>query len=491
MLSNEQIGRLMEIDEASQSKQDARTGWRYYEGNNDIENRKIYFLNNEDKIEEDLLKSNIRISHPFHREMTDQVVQYILSGKEGFLRSDNPELQAELDERFNNNEDFMADLYKLITGVVAKGWDYMYSYKNEDGISVFEYADSLGVVEVRAKETEDHCEYLIYYFDETVMDKVVTRIQVWDANQVWFYCRVNGGDIVPDDSEEINPRPHTLHHKGGKMFTNSERAYGQIPFYRMDNFPLKRSDLFYYKEAIDDYDLMNCDLSNNLQDTNEASYFLTGFDGDDKELDELMMNFRAKKAMGLPGEGEIKMETTDVPYEARKAKMEIDKENIYHAGQALNTEGLKDTAATTNLAISSAYSQLDSRGVKIKISLKQFMRKLLNVVLPEINQLKGKDYRQKDVYFDFTHEIPTNEQELAQIELYKAQAIQTHINTYLLLEERLGSETVMKEICRKLEIDYNEIKGKLPKPDELAAYKTKLSLVVPEDANAGDMSAEA
>lgn len=474
MLTVENIRLFMAHDEASQRKQDAQTGWRYYEGRHDIERRKIYFVNDKNEWEEDLLKSNIRISHPFHREMTDQVVQYILSGDKGYMRSDIPELQAELDERFNENETFTAELYKVLTGVVAKGWDYMFAYKTAENKTAFEHADSLNVVEVRAKDTDDHCANLIYSYTENVLDKVIRRIQVWDEQQVAFYCQVDDGEITPDESEPLNPRPHTLYRKGNTMYQNSESAYGQIPFFRMDNYPIDRSDLFYYKAAIDDYDLMNCDLSNNLQDTNEAAYVLTGFDGDN--LDELMRNFRAKKQMGVPEGGAVQAETIEVPFEARKAKMEIDKENIYHFGQGLNSEGLKDTSATTNLAIKSAYEGLASRAVKLKIALKQFLRRLLNVVLPEINQMNGTDYQQKDVWFDFTPQIPTNEQENAQVELTQAQKRQTEINTVLNIAAHLDNETVIQLICEQLDIDYNDIKDKLPAPEDDTLYKAQNAL---------------
>ena len=46
--------------------------------------------------------------------------------------------------------------------------------------------------------------------------------------------------------------------------------------------------------------------------------------------------------------------------------------------------------------------------------VKQFLRKLLKVVLAEINDREGTDYQQKDVYFKFDFEIPVNEQENAQ-----------------------------------------------------------------------------
>lgn len=487
MLTVENIRLFMANDEASQSKQDAQTGWRYYEGRHDIEKRKIYFVNEHNELEEDLLKSNIRISHPFHREMTDQVVQYILSGDKGYMRSDIPELQAELDERFNENENFTAELYKMLTGVVAKGWDYMFAYKTAEDKTAFQHADSLGVVEVRAKDTDDNCAYLIHWYKETVLDKTIRRIEVWDQQQVYYYCQVDDGEITLDESEEINPRPHTLYQKGKKLFLHSESAYGQIPFFRMDNYPIPRSDLFYYKAAVDDYDLMNSDLSNNLQDTNEAAYVLTGFDGNN--LDELMRNFRAKKQMGVPEGGAVQAETIEVPFEARKAKMEIDKENIYHFGQGLNTEGLKDTSATTNLAIKSAHEGLASRAVKLKIALKQFLRSLLNVVLPEINQMNDKDYQQKDVYFDFDPKIPTNEQENAQVELTEAQKRQTEINTILNIATHLDNETLMQLICEQLELSWNDIKDKLPTPEEETLYGAQNALdgIQPSNTDAGDL----
>ena len=232
----------------------------------------------------------------------------------------------------------------------------------------------------------------------------------------------------------------------------------------MDNNRNRRGDLWMYKDLIDDYDTMNVDLSNNLQDTNEVAYALIGFEGDN--LDELMQNFRAKKQIGIPDGGKIEAQTVDIPVEARKAKMDIDEKNIFRFGMGLNTDGLRDTSATTNIAIKSAYSLLDLKANKLKIRLKQFLRKLLNVVLAEINQENQTDYTQKDVYFTFTPEVPINEQENAQNALYEAQKRQAEISTLLSLATYLDNETLMQCICEQLEIDYNKIKDKLPKPEE-------------------------
>ena len=86
--------------------------------------------------------------------------------------------------------------------------------------------------------------------------------------------------------------------------------------------------------------------------------------------------------------------------------------------------------------------------------------------LKEINDINGTDYQQKDVYFNFTHEIMSNAQENAQIELTKAQTEQAKISTLLSLATQLDNDTLMQQVCDCLDIDYEKIKYKLPNPDD-------------------------
>ena len=134
----------------------------------------------------------------------------------------------------------------------------------------------------------------------------------------------------------------------------------------------------------------------------------------------------------------------------------------------LNTSGLKDTTATTNIAIKAMYSLLDLKCSKLEIRLKQFLRKLIKVVLQEINEANKTDYQMKDVYFCFDHEIMSNAQENAQIELVEAQRTQTVVNVLLGLATYLDNETIMQLVCEQLDLNWNDIKGKIPDPDEAA-----------------------
>lgn len=466
MLKPEEIKQLIADDMASERKEQAKKGQDYYEGEHDILDYRLFYYNAEGDLVEDTTRSNFKIPHQFFTELVDQATQYILSGEDDFIKSDNPELQTELKRYFD--DEFIAELSEVLTGCQSKGFENMYAYKNEEDRTAFMCADSMGVVEVRAKDTDDHTEHVIYWYIDRIDkgQKEIKRIQVWDAKQIEYFVQVNDGLPEKDDSEPVNPKPHVQYKKEGddKTYIKGDGGYGFIPFFRMDNNKKQTSSLKPVKPLIDDYDLMASSLSNNLVDFDTPLHVVKGFQGDD--LDELQTNLKTKKIVGVDDDGGVDVKTVDVPYEAREAKLDLDEKNIYRFGMGLNTAGLKDTNATTNVAIKAAYSLLDLKCSKLLIQLKKFLRKLIKVVLDEINEAQGTSYQMKDVYFNFNPEIMSNAQENAQNELTEAQRKQTEINTLLALAAYLGNETLMKLICEQLDIDYNEIKSKLPDPDE-------------------------
>ena len=479
MLSVEEIRAFIDNDKASAKKRYAETAVRYYDANHDIKDYRMFFVDADGNLKEDKYRSNIRISHPFFTEIVDQLVQFELSGEEGFLFSDIPELQTELDYYFNSNEEFRSEFDECVTGTIIKGFDYMYAYKNKEGRIAFQYADSMGVIEIKENETDDHCAYVIFWYVDRIGkdNKKIKRIQVWDSAQTYFYCQVDNGEIVLDHNQKPNPRPHVIYQKD-----NDETIYyedfGFIPFFRMRYNRKETSGLKPIKDIIDSYDLMNAGLANNIQDTSEALYVVKGFQGDN--LDELMMNIKTKKHIGTDENGDVEIRTIDIPYEARKIKMEIDEKNIFRMGMAVNTEGLKDSSATVSVAIKSAYTLLEMKANKLETQIKLFVRKLLDVVLDEINQLNGTDFQQKDVYFKFDREIPTNMLENAQIELTEAQKRQTEINTLLNLATHLGEEKMMELVAEQLDLDWMELKDQLPAPEETDPYAKVEQLPVEE-----------
>ena len=466
MLTTAKIKEIIDKEKSSKFQRFARVGQNYYEGHHDIANYRLYYYDAKGELKEDKNRSNIKISHPFFTELVDQLVQYMLSGKDRYVFSKIPELQDKLDAQFNHNDDFNSELNELLTGVSTKGSEYMYLYRDEDGNLRFEVADSLGIVEVRAKDTDDNCDYVIRWYIER-FDKdnePIKKIEVWDKTGTTFYIEEGSNGIKFDDNVKINPRPHiiTTNLSDGSMYGS---CFGFIPFFRLDNNTQRKSDLSLVKELIDDYDLMSCSLSNNLQDLTEGIYVVKGFNGD--SMDELIQNLKTKKAVGVDETGDIDIRTVNIPYEARKTKMELDEKNIYRFGMGFNSAQVGD-GNITNIVIKSRYVLLDLKANKLEIRLKKFLRKLIKVFIDDVNSENGTAYDLSDIYFDFTRETITNDVDNAQIELTESQTEQTKINTLLNIanSDLIDSETLLKKMCEVLDVDYEEIKDKVP-TDEL------------------------
>lgn len=464
MLTKEEIKQFFDEDSASMLKKNARIGQKYYEADHDILGYRMFYYNSDGKLVEDEYRSNIKIPHPFFTELVDQGTQFTLSGADdGIIRSDDTKLQEQLDLYFNKNKKFMLELAETITGQQAKGFDYMHAYKGKDDRLEFENADCLGVVEVEGRFADDGKDQIIYkYLDRIDKEsKMQWKVLVIDDENTYFFKQTENGEIEEDESEKVNPRPHALYQKGGKLF---KKDFGFLPFFRLDMNKKKISLLKPVKPLIDDYDLMASSLSNNLVDFDTPLLVVKGFQGDN--LDELQVNTKTKKLMGVDDDGGVEIKTVDVPYQARVAKLDQDEKSIYRFGMGLNMSGLKDTAATTNIAIKAAYSLLEMRCNKIIDQLEVFLQQIVEVVLDEINDKNGTDYRMDQVWFNFKPEIMSNAQENAQIELTEAQRKQAEINTLLGLADRLDDETLMQLICEQLDIEYEQIKDKLPDPDE-------------------------
>ena len=467
MLKIEEIKRFISEDMTSEKKRLATIGERYYNAEHDILKCRLFYYNADGNLVEDTTRSNIKICHPFFTELSDQLAAYMLSFKENPIKAnDNTEgLQEHLDNYFD--DEFWAEISELITGAYTKGFEYLYAYKNEENRLAFQCADSIGVVEVRENDTDDGCKYIIYWYIDRVEKgkRAIKRIQVWSETDVTYYVQSGTeGKIELDKEAPVNPRPHVIftdEKSGEKM----GYGLGYIPFWRLDNNRKRVSGLKPVKALIDDYDLISCGLSNNIQETNESLYVVRGFQGDN--LDELQQNLKTKKIIGVDAEGGIDVQTVDIPYQARKVKADEDEKNIYRFGMGFNSSQVGD-GNITNVVIRSRYTLLDLKANKLEKRVKQILKQILKPVLAEINNENDTDYQLSDIYFDFTRNIMTNETENIANDKARAETKQLEVNTVLNVAASVGDEQTLKAICEIMEWDYEELKDSIPQPDDAA-----------------------
>lgn len=463
MLTEAEIKRFIEDDSLSEKKRFAAVGQRYYDAEHDILNYRVFYYNTDGILVEDKARSNSRICHPFFTELADQLTAYILSFEKNPIQAKPVAegLQEHLDVYFD--DEFWAEMSEVITGTQVKGFDYLYGYKNNEDRLAFQHADGMGVVEVRAKDTDDGCEYIIFWYVDRVDKgkKKIKRIQVHDKDQIWFYVQVDDGKILPDEDVPVNPRPNIIWTDAkGTMYGDS---LGFIPFWRLDNNLKQSSGLKPIKGLIDDYDMMECGLSNNLQDFDTPIHLVKGFNGDD--LSELQHNIKTKKVLGVDADGGLDVLTVDVPYQARKTKADEDEKNIYRFGMGFNSSQVGD-GNITNVVIRSRYTLLDLKAGKLIMRLKKFLKGIIRAVLDEVNTKHGTDYQPSDVEIHFECIVPTNEAENVANAKVEAETEQIRINNVLDVATYIGDEETLKGICDIMDLEFDDLKGQLDKLDE-------------------------
>ena len=480
MLSVAEIKSFIDDDITSERKRFAGIGQNYYEGKHDILQYEMYYFNADGNLVKDEYRSNIKICHPFFALLADQLAAYMLSFKQNPIRAkQNVEgLQEKLDLYFNDK--FWDEMGEAVKGAYVKGFDYVYGYKGKDNRLEFQQADGMGVVEVRAKDTDDGCEYIIYWYIDRIDKgkKLIKRIQVWSETETHYFVQVGNGKIEKDTSVETNPRPHVVF-KDEKTGQRMGYPLGYIPFWRIENNKKQISGLSPIKRLIDDYDLHACSLSNNLKDFDTPIHMVSGFQGDN--LDELQMNLKTKKLVGVDPDGSVDIKTVDIPYQARKEKLDLDEKSIYKFGMGTNTNSLKDSNATTNIGIKAAFYDLDLKAKEKTKKLCSLLDELLPVVLAEINAENGTDYQRSDIEYIFDRETMTNETEHLANEKTKAETKQIEVNTVLNVAANVGDEQTLKAICEVMDWDFEELKGQIELLQEekaTAAARSTLNQVI-------------
>lgn len=467
MLSPQRIMSIISADKYSKRKRQARTGQNYYDGRHDILDARVFYIDQNGKVQEDTTKSNARIPHPFFQEIADQEVSYILSGGVRF-KSKNMELEEYLKPYFGDA--FIGQLQEVLTDTVVRGFGYIYWYKDEKGRTRFQHADSIGLVEVKdGDDTDTVNDYIIRYYPVSVKEnETATRIEVWDGNKTYYYIST-GGMPELDKNVPVNPCPHILYRVGSQYYYEETN---RLPFLRLDNNRYQKSGVRNIKDIIDDYDVMNCGLSNNLQDVAEGIYIVKGFKGN--SLDELIWNVKSRKVVGVSEKGGVDIKTVDIPYEARKTKMEIDEKNIYRLALAFNSSQTGD-GNITNIVLKGRYTLLDMKAGKLIKKLKEFLSELLKIVLDEINGIHFTDFEVEDIEIEINPVVPTNEKEDAEIEKIKAETVREKVGAVLDVAAVIDEETLLKELCSIMELKYEEVSERMMQPDEAAVIREVLN----------------
>lgn len=450
-----QVKSLIDNDRASALKRKMREGVNYYDSKHDILKTRLFYFDSNGQLKEEKYRANTKISHGFFTELVDQKVQYLLSNSIE-ITTEQVGLQELLDDYID--DDFQLMLNELVEGASQKAYEYAFFKINKDGKIVFSTADALKTIPIY--DSNLNVVQMIYYYDDIISkdgtNKHVIRAQLWTQELVYHLVSVDDGKMYLDSSVDVNPAFHQMvRDDKGNLYG---KGYGRVPFIKLSNNKREKTDLEPIKGLIDDYDLMACALSNNLIDFDHPIYVVRGFEGDN--LDELVTNLKTKRTVGVGENGGIDVQTVDIPVEARKVKLEIDKEGIYKFGMGFDSSQSGD-GNITNIVIKSRYSLLDLKCNKMEIRLRAVIKQMLELIVQNINERFSKAYNTSDIDVTIVRDVMANEVDNATIAKTEADTKQVLINNVMTAAPRLDDRTVLELLASILEVDPDEVEKAL------------------------------
>lgn len=458
------------ISADSISKRKPRKAMEYYNYRHDILDNVILYMDKNGNITEDKHSTNTKIPHPFFTELVDQTVGYILA---------NPPEMATGDDVFDEylKEYWTDDMHVLVQealeGSSIKSHEYVFVRMTQDDKITFQISDSLKTFEI-FDDAGDRVGIGRHYTRPVrVRNELVdvNHFEIWTEQDVTFYIENKDKKWELNTNVAINPRPHVL---ATQIEDDNDepvvmgRSYGRIPFFRLKNNKQLMTDLEPIKELIDDYDIMACYLSNNLQDFNEVLYVVSGYKGSDKA--ELYEAIKGRKMVKTGEGGDVDIKTVDVPVEGRKAKLAIDKEAIYKFGMGFDSSQISDSSGNvTNVQILAGYELLNMKASKKEKYLRELIRWMNELIVEDINRRIDAEYDHNQIKVTFERETTVNRQESANVEKVEADTKKTMIDTILQIQSLLDAETILQEICTIYGLDYKEISAKKKKDAEIDA----------------------
>lgn len=382
-----------------------REGVRYYESENDVLGRKRYAVVDGQKVEDED-KPNNKIPHGYHKLLVDQKVSYLV-GRPINFSSDDEQLIEYVNNMLGEKWDDIAN--ELAKESSNKGIEWLHPFIDEDGTFDYIIIPAEQVIPIYKDEKRRELEFIIRYYPYELDGELVTRVEVWDEEQVTYYMQLNGKYVV-DPTEEINPQSHFY---WGDDKTNRGYGWGKIPFVYFKNNEQEKSDLAYYKRLIDAFDNRVSDNQNNFEEIQDLIYVLKGYEGE--TLSEFMQNLKYYKAVKVSDDGGVDTKQAEIPMESIDSHLDRLKESIFMFGQGIDPSVDNFGNNSSGVALKFLYSLLDLKASQTERKFKKSIQIFLWFLCEYLAMSGQGEFDYKSVGTTFRYNMMVNDKENSEI----------------------------------------------------------------------------
>ena len=201
--------------------------------------------------------------------------------------------------------------------------------------------------------------------------KTVKNAEIWAADTVTKFTQKSGSKWKCSVAEK--PHSTITASFGGTVESVVPYSWGRPPFAIFRNNSRYRTDLQPVKNDIDAYDFTKSDFYNNLVDFQEVYWKLKNFDGQDLPEFRDMVDYYG--AIKVGDDGDAEMITKEIPHEAKKAFLDLQKMDIVKNSMSVDTSQISANATATE--IMAAYENMNLKANSFEVEATRFIAQLL------------------------------------------------------------------------------------------------------------------
>ncbi len=380
---------------------------KYYENDNDIRERRRFFIgNNGEEIEPKRL-SNSRIAHPFFGKLVDQKVSYLLS-KQMSVQCDDEKYSEHLNAIFDKA--FMRRLRMIATEAIICSIAWLQIYYDEEGVLAFKSIPSREIIPIW--KDGDHLDLrgIIRVYKDSPDDRT-SHVEVYDEHTMTAYT-YDGGKLTSESKHA-----HVILEQDGQKI---DADWGRVPFVCFKYNAREISLLKYIKTAIDDYDDIVSDMSNAIKDAPNSLKVVRGYEGiaenysasdsDARGTSKFIHNLHTLGVAFIGEGGDIEIKQVQLDTSASEAHLSRLRKDIYDAACGVDAQDAAQ-GNTSGVAIRLRYSDLDMNCQAMANEFSASLERLLYFINVDATARRIGKFDGVNVEFVFNTDVSVNESE--------------------------------------------------------------------------------
>ncbi len=383
----------------------------YYDGDQEILRRKRQAVGENGELQEIKYLPNNRIVDNQYAKMIDQKANYLL-GRPVTFDTDNTAYGEALSRVFNKRVQRTLKIVAEKALIGGKSW--VFPYYNSNGEFSFSVLAAEEVLPFWADTAHTDLDAAVHYFpvyeyDENGKERIVNKVEIFDANGVQRYIWQNG-HLVFDNDATSGPYAATVDKDGKPVPLNWQR----IPLVCFKSNHRERTLLSRVKCLQDALNLLLSDFVNNMnEDVHSTILVIKNYDGENLgEFRRNIATYGAIKIRDFDGSNGG-VDTLKIEVNAANYQLVLDalKKAIIENARGFDAKDERLSGTPNELNIRSMYSDIDLDANTMETEFQAAFEDLLFFVNAYLSNSGAGNFEGVEVTAIFNRDILVNESE--------------------------------------------------------------------------------